>query len=42
MWETNFVAFIPKGFNFDEFKLGGLYEKHAVAAWKLGTISTFS
>jgi hypothetical protein len=25
--------------NFDEFKSGGLHEKHAVATWNLGTIS---
>jgi hypothetical protein len=30
-----------KGFNFDEFSSGGPYEKHAVAAWNLGTISEF-
>jgi hypothetical protein len=28
-----------KGFNFDEFKLGRLHEKHAVATWNLGTTS---
>jgi hypothetical protein len=24
------------------FKSGGLYERHVVATWKLGTISTFA
>jgi hypothetical protein len=28
--------------NFDEFKSGGLHEKHAVANWNLGTISLFA
>jgi hypothetical protein len=28
--------------NFDEFKSGGLHERHAVAAWNLGTISAFA
>jgi hypothetical protein len=28
--------------NFDEFKSGGLHEKHAVATWNLGTISAFA
>jgi hypothetical protein len=25
--------------SFDDFKSGGLHEKHAVATWNLGTIS---
>jgi hypothetical protein len=28
--------------NFDGFKLGGLYEKHAIVVWNLGTISAFA
>jgi hypothetical protein len=28
--------------NFDEFKSGGLHEKHTVATWNLGTISAFA
>jgi hypothetical protein len=28
--------------NFDEFKWGWLYEKHAEETWKLGTISAFA
>jgi hypothetical protein len=31
-----------KGGNFDEFKSGGLREKHAVATWNLGTIPAFA
>jgi hypothetical protein len=27
--------------NFDDFNSGGLHEKHAVATWKLETISEF-
>jgi hypothetical protein len=27
--------------NLDKFKLGGLYEKHGVATYKLGTILAF-
>jgi hypothetical protein len=27
------VPFTAKGFNFDEFKSGGLHEKHSVANW---------
>jgi hypothetical protein len=30
------------GLNFDEFKLRGLHEKHAVAAWNLGIISALA
>jgi hypothetical protein len=26
--------------NFDEFKLGGLHEKHAVATWNLGSTAS--
>jgi hypothetical protein len=36
------VTFTVGGFNFGEFKSGGLHEKHAVATWDLGTISTFA
>jgi hypothetical protein len=31
-----------EGGNSDEFKSGGLHEKHAVATWNLGTISAFA
>jgi hypothetical protein len=30
------------GLNFDEFKWAELHERHAVAAWDLGTISATS
>jgi hypothetical protein len=36
------LALIIKGLNFDEFKWRGLHEKHAVATWSFGTISTFA
>jgi hypothetical protein len=29
------VALTANGLNSDEFKLGGLHEKHAVATWEL-------
>jgi hypothetical protein len=31
-----------QGSNSDEFKSGGLYEKHAVATWNLEIISVFA
>jgi hypothetical protein len=39
---NNLLALTAKGVNFDEFKPGGLHEKHAVATWNLRTISTFT
>jgi hypothetical protein len=36
------VALPARELNFDEFKSGGLHEKHAVATWNLGTISAFA
>jgi hypothetical protein len=42
IWGNNIVAFRAEGFNFDEFKSGGLHEKHAVATGNLGTISAFA
>jgi hypothetical protein len=39
--EMKFEGLQSKRFNFDEFKPGGLHEKHAVATWKVGTISAF-
>jgi hypothetical protein len=33
------VAFTAEGFDSDEFKSGGLHEKHAVATENLGNIS---
>jgi hypothetical protein len=35
------VALTVKKLNFDDFKSGGLHEKHTVATWNLGTISAF-
>jgi hypothetical protein len=35
------VAFRAEGFNFGEFKSGGLHEKHAVATWDLERIRLF-
>jgi hypothetical protein len=42
IWKTNKSAASTTGGNFDEFKMGGLHEKHAVATWNLGTISAFA
>jgi hypothetical protein len=36
------VIFTARERNFDEFKSGGLHEKHAVATWNLGTISALA
>jgi hypothetical protein len=36
------VTFAAMELNLDEFKKGGLHEKHAVATWNLGTISAFA
>jgi hypothetical protein len=36
------VALTARELNFDEFKSGGLHEKHAVATWNMGTISAFA
>jgi hypothetical protein len=33
IWKNNLVAFTAKGLSYDEFKSGGLHEKHAVATW---------
>jgi hypothetical protein len=38
----NFGILTARDRNFDEFKSGGLHEKHAVATWNLGTISAFA
>jgi hypothetical protein len=35
------VAFTAEGFNFGEFKSGGLHEKHAVATWDSERIMLF-
>jgi hypothetical protein len=40
--KINFCVFDSSAFNFDEFKSGGLVEKHAVAIWNLGSISVFA
>jgi hypothetical protein len=42
IFKNNLVAFAAEGSNFEEFKLGGLREKQAVATWNLGTISAFA
>jgi hypothetical protein len=39
--KINFVALTAMGLNPDEFKSGGLHVKHAVATWKLGTMSAW-
>ncbi|PNF29739.1 hypothetical protein B7P43_G11203 [Cryptotermes secundus] len=39
---TILVILTARDRNFDEFKSGGLHEKHAVATWNLGTISANS
>jgi hypothetical protein len=36
------VALTARELNSDNFKSGGLHEKHAVATWNLGTISAFA
>jgi hypothetical protein len=36
IWEYNYVIFLIKKFNFDNFNWGGLCEKHAVATWNFG------
>jgi hypothetical protein len=36
------MALAAMELNFDEFKSGGLHEKHAVTTWNLGTISAFA
>jgi hypothetical protein len=36
------IILVALELNFDEFKSGGLHEKHAVATWNLGTISAFA
>jgi hypothetical protein len=36
------VAVTAMELNLEIFKKGGLHEKHAVAAWNLGTISEFA
>jgi hypothetical protein len=36
------MAFTTYGFVCDDFKSGGLHEKHAVTPWYLGTISEFA
>jgi hypothetical protein len=36
------VALPARELNSDEFKSGGLHEKHAVATWNLGTVSAFA
>jgi hypothetical protein len=40
--ESSMVVFIAEGRNFDEFKSGGLHEKHALASWNLGILATFA
>jgi hypothetical protein len=35
------VSFVVIGLNFVEFRRGGQYEKHIVAAWSMKTISAF-
>jgi hypothetical protein len=42
VWKNNLVALTAKRLNFDEFKLGRLREKRAVATWNLETISVFA
>jgi hypothetical protein len=34
LWKDNVVPRTEEGFNLDEFKFGGLHEKHAVDTWK--------
>jgi hypothetical protein len=36
------VVLAAMGLNVEEFKSGRLHEKHAVATWKLGTVSAFA
>jgi hypothetical protein len=36
------LSLTAKELNFDEFKSGGLHEKHAVATGNLGTVSAFA
>jgi hypothetical protein len=36
------VALTENGLNSDEFKSGGLYEKHEVETWNLGINSAFA
>jgi hypothetical protein len=36
------VVLTARECNFDEFKSGGLHDKHAVATLNLGTISAFA
>jgi hypothetical protein len=42
IWNDNSETFTAEEFNFDEFKSGGLHEKHALATWNLGTIPAFA
>lgn len=37
-----FVGLTAMELNSDEFKSGGIHEKHAVATWCLGTVSVFA
>jgi hypothetical protein len=41
IWGDNFVVFTVEVVNYDEFKMGGLHQKHILATWKLRTISEF-
>jgi hypothetical protein len=36
------VTFTAEKFNIEEFKSGGLHEKHAIATWGLRTIPGFA
>jgi hypothetical protein len=43
IWKVlSFIGLHSNRVNFDQFKSGGLHEKHAVATWNLGTISAFA
>jgi hypothetical protein len=40
--KKQFEGIRERGFNFDEFKPGGLEKKHAVATWNSGAILAFA
>jgi hypothetical protein len=42
IWKDNLAAFVASEFKFEQFKSGGICEKHAVATWKGGTISALN
>jgi hypothetical protein len=42
IWKNKLVALTARGIQFDEFKSGGLHEKHGAATWYIGTISAFA